>query len=309
MENLPNFIVIGAAKSGTTSLADYLKQHPDVYFSDYKEPNYFALVGESLNHPGPVSTQVQRYLFYRKSLTDYDAYVASYAGVTDEKAIGDASVRYLYYPRAAQRIREKIPDVRLVAILREPVSRLYSHYCMNIQYQIEPLEILPALDAEAERKAAGWGWDWHYAGVSQYSGQIKRYFELFDREQIKVFLYDDFVADPLGVYQAICRHIRVDDSFVPDMSKRGKVGSRPKNLALDRWLHWPNRSRSLLQRCVPYKYCGRFFSYLDRLNSQPIAKLDERLRKQIAPRFKDDIDELEALLGRKIPWGDGGALS
>ncbi len=302
MVHLPNFLIIGAAKSGTTSLASYLGQHPDVYVSPWKEPNYFALAGRQLPLPGPVPPEVMYKLHYFHSATELSQYEALFRGVEAERAIGEASVRYLYYPEAAPRIKELLPQVRLVAVLREPVSRLYSHYCMNVQHQLEPLSLLEALEAEPQRIAAGWGWDWHYVAVSSYANQVRRYFDLFDRQQIKIFLHDDFVARPLEVFQEICRHIGVDSSFTPDMSERGKVAQRPRVLSIDRWLHWPSRSRRVIERALPRRLWRPAFARLRQWNSRPAPRLDPKVRAELAPRFRDDIQQLEDLLGRRIPW-------
>ncbi|MEM9236955.1 MAG: sulfotransferase, partial [Verrucomicrobiota bacterium] len=243
---LPNFLIIGAAKSGTTSMHMYLGQHPEVFFPDYKEPNYFALAGESLPKPGPASPEVIQSLIYTRTITDEKQYESIFDKVATQSAVGEASVRYLYFPKAPERIHAKIPDVKMIAILRDPVARLYSHYCMNVQYQLEPLDLMEALEVEEIRREADWGWDWHYAAVGRYSEQLKRYYERFDPSQIKVFLHDDFVKDPLGTYKETCRFLGIDDSFDPNMSERGKVARRPRNKAIDRFIHWPNPMREKL---------------------------------------------------------------
>ena len=299
---LPNFLIIGAAKSGTTSLASYLAQHPEVYVSPWKEPNYFALAGRELPLPGPVPPRVMFNLHYFHTATTFEQYEALFRGVRAEKAVGEASVRYLYYPEAAPRIKALLPDVRLVAILREPVSRLYSHYCMNVQHQLEPLPLREALAAEPERIAAGWGWDWHYVAVSSYAAQIRRYLDLFDRSQLKILLHDDLVAQPQATFQAICRHLGINDRFEPDMSERGKVAHQPRLLAVDRWLHWPSRTRRALEKALPRRLWRPAFARLRRWNSLPAPPLDPGLRAELAPRFRDEVRELEELLGRSIPW-------
>lgn len=299
---LPNFLIVGAAKSGTTSLQAYLDQHPDVFFSPSKEPNYFALTGIPLPQPGPAAPDVLYHLLYRHSVTDYEAYVSLFDGVGSEWAVGEASVRYLYYPEAPGRIHALLPDARLVAVLREPVSRLYSHYCMNVQYQLEPLDLQAAIEAEPSRREAAWGWDWHYVAIGRYAEQLDRYFALFDREQIKVVLYDDFVARPLDVFREICRHIGVDDGFVPDMSERGKVAYRARNLTLDRWLHWPNPLRASLERHFPRRLVSGAIGRLERWNSAPVPRLDRGLRTDLSRLFHEDVGHLEELLGRRIPW-------
>lgn len=309
MKHLPNFMIIGAAKSGTTSLQAYLDQHPDVFFASCKEPNYFALAGKSVPHPGPAAPDVLYELIYRHCVLDHEAYVSLFDAVDDQRAIGEASVRYLYYPDAPARIREALPDVRLIAILREPVSRLYSHYCMNVQYQLEPLSLFDAIDAEESRRNANWGWDWHYVNVGRYGEQLGRYFETLDRRQLKVFLYDDFVERPLEVYNEVCRHIGVDDQFVPDMSERGKVAYRPNNLTLDRWLHWPNSVRARLQRHLPRRLVSGVISRLERWNRAPVPPLEPGVRRELSKLFRDDVERLEELLGRSIPWYSGVAVS
>jgi hypothetical protein len=299
----PNFLIIGAAKSATTSLADYLNQHPDIFLPPYnKEPNYFAFAGEALPPPGPASPDVLTALWYSLCITNYPEYLKLFEPARNEGAIGEASVRYLYFPEAPRRIKEKLPDVRLIAILREPVSRLYSHYCMNVQYQLEPLGLADAIVAESTRREAKWGWDWHYVNVGLYAQQLKRYFEFFPRDQIKIFLYDEFLEKPAAVFQEMCRYLGVDDQFVPDMSNRSKVAYRPKNLALDQWLHWPRSGRTGIGRVVPRRLPKGMLAWLERWNSAPVPKLDPGLRRDLSRLFYEDVRELEELLGRKIPW-------
>lgn len=301
MNRLPNFLIIGAAKCGTTSLFNYLDQHPEVFFPESKEPNYFALAGKTLPRPGPAPTEVLSEIIHPDSVTDFDLYSSLFDTVRDEKAVGEASVRYLYFPEAPGRIKERIPDVRMIAVLREPVSRLYSHYCMNAQFQLEPLSIEEAIEREDTRRKANWGWDWHYVNVSLYSEQVKRYYDIFDRDQVKVILYDDFRDRPLEVYQEVCRHIGVSDRFNPDMSKRSKVTYRPRNPKLERWLHWPNATRKSLEQSAP-RLMQRLVWELERWNSAPVPKLDPALREELQDLFRDDVEKLQDLLQRTIPW-------
>jgi hypothetical protein len=302
MAVLPNFLIIGAAKSGTTSLAEYLRQHPRVFISAYKEPNYFAMAGMQLPDGGPASPRVLYSLLHTHTITDYEKYLELFRPSEKYPARGEASVRYLYYEQAPIRIQQTIPDARLIAILREPVARLYSHYCMNRQFQLEPLSLEEAIAAEPKRRKQGWGWDWHYVSLGLYATQLRRYIDRFPREQLKVFFYDEFVAQSQAVFQEICRHIGVEDSFIPDMSSRGKVGRLPQNLLLDRWLHWPNPARETLERVLPRRLTGGIKRRLGEWNSSPPPKLDPRLRKDLSRLFRDEVEQLEELLGRKTPW-------
>jgi len=213
-------------------------------------------------------------------------------------------VRYLYFAGAAERIRATLPEARLIAILRDPVGRLYSHYNMNRQMSrqiaLEPLPLPEAIAAEPERIAAGWGWDWHYVGVGLYGRQLRRYYELFPREQILVLLYDDLVADPLGTFRAVCRHIGVDEGFKPDMGQRGMVSARARSAGLTRWL-WQQNKLGRLGRYVR-PVTQPVVRRLKAWNDAPVPALDPGLRQALIPRFQADLDELAGLIGREIPW-------
>ena len=299
---LPNFLIFGAAKSGTTSLQMYLKQHPEIFFPDIKEPNFYALKDYKLPRPGPAPEQILQELLYSRSVVEKTSYEALFENSGTAKAIGEASVRYLYFPEAAQGLYNDIPDVRLIALLREPVSRLYSHYCMNRQYQLEPLSLEDALEAEKERVDAGWGWDWHYTGLGQYGDQLSRFFQLFNPEQIKVFFHDEFKENPRRVIRECFEHLDVDTTFEPDISRKGKVAYRGRNQILDRWLHWPNASREMFEKVTPVKFSKEVTTKLRDWNSADIPPLSLEQRKTLKTYFADDLKILSDLLGREIPW-------
>ena len=119
---LPNFLIIGAAKAGTTALWHYLRQHPEIYMSPHKEPRFFALYGQPVNFKGPGDKT--RFKF----VTELQEYHQLFAGVQNEKAIGEASPWYLYVKSAAPAIKKMLPDVKLVVFLRDPVERASTNY-------------------------------------------------------------------------------------------------------------------------------------------------------------------------------------
>lgn len=294
--------MIGAAKSGTTSLMRYLAQHPDIFVPDNKEPNYFMLSDQHCHPKGPAPSHILRHMLYNWSCADLQQYQALFENAGAAKAIGEGSVRYLYFPQAPSLIRHMLPSVKLVVILRDPVARLFSHYNMNRQIQLEPLDLEAALDAEDARVKAGWGWDWHYQRVSQYGAQLRRWLDFFPNEQIQVHLYDDFVANPQKVFSAICKHINVDPNFRPDMRERGMVSTRPRNLWLDRKLNWPSRLRYKLLS-PPFRYVTKpVAAKLNRWNSRKAPTLDPTIKKELSTRFADDLALLSTLLQRELPW-------
>ncbi|MBD1390549.1 sulfotransferase [Neiella sp. HB171785] len=299
---IADFFIIGAAKCGTTSLQSYLGQHPDIAFSRYKEPNFYALEGASLPEPGPVSSERMFAQIYDHCITSFDDYQQQFVHCQNDKVIGDASVRHLYYPEAAKRIAKRVPNAKLVAVLREPVSRLYSHYCMNKQYDLEPLSLEEALAAEPERMAKGWGWDWHYANVGMYGAQLSTYLQHFEREQMMFVLYDDYLADQHKIISDICRFLDVDDRFEANTSSRGKVPYWPRHHSFDRWLHGKTPFRKALKRRPVGWLVEPGLNALDRMNRQAVPKLAESVAANISHHFKEDVMLLEEILGRKVPW-------
>ena len=300
---LPNFLIIGAAKSGTTSLANYLKQHPQVFIPPgNKEPNFFILEGLKLpSFAGPAEPKILYEKIYQYSVTDIDSYRSLFQEVSQEKAIGEASVPYLYFPQAAERIKKHIPDVRMIVVLRNPVDRLYSHYLMvREKYLLEPLRLAQAIAQEKERIRNNWGWDWHYVSMGMYYKQLKLYLDLFDREQIKIFLYEDFCLEPVKVVQEICRHISVDDRFIPDLSTRNKVSYASRSLMLNRLLNTPNRIRASLKRLLPKTAYKRFLSYGSSWNKVSIPPLAPDIRKRLKAVFREEIIKLQELIHRDL---------
>ena len=144
---LPNFFIIGAAKSGSTSLYHYVKQHPQIYMSPLKEPKFFALAGEKLDFPGPGDQEN-----VSRAITDIHSYRNLFQGRTTEIVIGEASVLYLYSRRAINHIWQSIPNAKLIAILRHPVDRAYSNFLSLRRPNHEPIaDFSQALQQEEAR--------------------------------------------------------------------------------------------------------------------------------------------------------------
>jgi hypothetical protein len=299
---LPNFLIVGAAKSGTTSLWTYLQQHPQIFMPSNKEPNFFALEGLKLPpFPGAADAKTLYEKIYKYSITDFESYQALFQEVSQEIAIGEASIPYLYFPEAAERIKQYIPQVKIIAILRNPIDRLYSHYLMiRDNYCLEPLSLAQALQQENERIRNNWGWDWHYVRLGLYHTQVKRYFDLFEPQQIKIYLYEDFCFNPVGVFQDICCHIGVDSSFIPDLSQRSKVSGRPRSQKLHRLLNQPNRIQKSLQRALPKTTYKRVVALGNHWNIIPTVPMASELRQALKDVFREDIVKLQTLIRRDL---------
>ena len=179
---LPNFLVIGAAKSGTTSLYHHLASHPAVFMSPVKETNFFALEGRDIP-PGQLSNPERGSSGLVHTLGEYETL---FEGVEGESAIGEASPWYLHSEQAPARIHHHIPACRLIAILRHPADRAYSAYLANRRDGIEPLNSFEgALEEQAERQRR-WNWGLEFLHGGYYHRHLSRYHELFPAEQIRV---------------------------------------------------------------------------------------------------------------------------
>ena len=162
---MPNFLVIGAAKCGTDSLCNYLNQHPEVYVSQDREPNFFVAEGRpEIPYRGPGDREALESL--NMWVHTLEQYQKLFAGVSTEKAIGEGTAWYIYLEDAPLRIKKHVPDVKLLAVLRNPIDRAYSAYTMLVRDGRETIEDFDkALDAESVRVLQGWEPIWYYTDI------------------------------------------------------------------------------------------------------------------------------------------------
>jgi hypothetical protein len=186
---LPTFFVIGAMRSGTTSLHSYLRSHPDIYLH-LKEPHFF-------------DGKFERGLDWYRNL---------FAEAADAKAVGESTPTYMYSDLALTRMREIVPEARLVAMLRNPVERAYSHYWMNRARDKENRSFETAVSTEIEGGAET---GTHYVDFGLYKQHLERVSSIFDRSALHVELLEDMQREPAAVYERICGFLGVDSSFLP----------------------------------------------------------------------------------------------
>jgi hypothetical protein len=293
--NMPNFLIIGAAKSGTTALYEYLKQHPQIYLSPVKEPEFFSFEGEQLNYGGPGVT------INASSITNLEAYQRLFQQASEQQmARGEASALSLYIPKAAGRIKHYVPNAKLIAILRNPVDRAYASFTHLIRDGREPItDFAQALAAEKQRIEQNWGFLWRYQDLGFYFRQLKPYFDTFDPAQIKVYLYDDFCSNPWEIMLDIFEFLEVDKSFIPDMSDKPNISGIPRNQALQVFLNQPNPIKTALKPLIPTKFYQKAINKIMKYNlSKP--SLEPKIREQLILVFKQDILQLQSLISRDL---------
>ena len=291
---MPNFLIIGAPKAGTSSLYNYLKEHPQIYMSPIKEPKFFALEGENVDFQGPQD-------YTKDYITDIETYCGLFNNLKQEIAIGEASPWYLHIPKSAECIQYWIPEVKLIAILRDPVERAYSQFLSLVQRNFEPLtDFAQALSVEPERIINNWSPRWHYKSRGFYYTQLKRYFDRFDRKQMKIYLYEDFRFDSCGVVQDIFHFLGVDDTFIPNISKKHNVTKLPRNKTLHKLFSQQNKIKSILAPFFSPKMRQHISSTLTDINTKPKPELQPEIRRKLIEEYQQDILKLQDLIQRDL---------
>jgi len=293
---MPNFLIIGFEKAGTTSVYHYLKQHPQVFVSPTKETNFFVHEGQNPE----ILPYLAKELPVVRSLADYRAL---FEAVAEQKAVGEASPLYLADPNAAESIRHYIPDVKLIALLRDPAERAYSAYWMRVRDGRETRSFEQAVEEEldgrlddsleVERR--------HYVRWGLYARHLKVYFSRFDRAQLAIYLFDDLQADPGSLMRELFRFLEVDDGFVPDTSVRYNASGAPGNRLLRPLLGKSAVTRTL--RCaLPGPLGRRAASIQERWRSRALAKppMPPTLRRRLVAGYRRDILELQGMLERDL---------
>ncbi|MGH3745117.1 MAG: sulfotransferase family protein [Mycobacteriales bacterium] len=212
---LPDLVVIGAPKAGTTSLAQWLAGHPDVRMSATKELEFFDLYAD------------RGLAWYREQLPPGGPGLV----------VGEATPTYLGHPSAPVRAAAALPEARFVAVLREPVSRAWSNYWFFCQLGVESRSWPRALRAERR----GRGVD--YLGRGRYAEQLARWDAAVGPERVLVVLFDDLVADPGGVFAQVCRFVGVRDDVAPPSTTSVNPTSQPRSRLLQRALYVSGASR------------------------------------------------------------------
>lgn len=294
---LPDFLVIGAPKGGTTSLYRYLATHPDVFMSPVKEPHYFISPERRPAYRGVAGNRFNSRVVWR-----FEEYQRLFDGRGGQRVAGEASPTYLYAEGAPEAIRERLPDVRMITILRQPADRAYSHFCHNRRIRREPLDDFEAaLEAEEQRIAEGWAPMVHYRARGRYAEQLARYLAVFPSDRILILFQDDLKRNAAGVLAQVCRFLGIDDGFEFATGVRHNVTSgMPRYPLVHQLFSSESGAVSLARRVLPEPFRRAMFEMLYLRNLEPIEPLRPALRSALTAEFHDDIRALERMTGRDL---------
>jgi hypothetical protein len=294
---LPNFVVVGAAKCGTTSLFHYLRQHPAIFLPTQKELHYFAYVQLSRNAGGPGGGRTLAF-----ACATREEYETHYRGAAGHQAIGEVSPSYFYFAEVSENIKAELGGPRIVILLRDPVEKAYSQYMHLVRDNLESLPFFEGLMAEPDRAASGWPAMWRYAESSLYSQRVRKYLEVFGAERVKIFLFEDLVRNPGRVLGTLYEFLSTGPGGEVDTSRVYNRTGPPRSRLLADLLARPNPVTAAARRWLPEDLRDRVKNAMLNLNTGRKDAIDDSSRAYLRAYFADDVQELERLLGRQLGW-------
>lgn len=268
---LPNFLIIGAQKSGTTTLRAALDAHPEAFCA--REIHFF-------------NQRYDRGLdWYRERFTAADGL----------PAIGEKCPNYLSHPAALDRLANDLPGVKLIAILRHPVDRAYSNYWHERRGRRETLSFAEAIDAEPERvRHSGVDGPFAYIARGRYLPQLQRVSRLVPRDRLLVLLFEDLRNDPKGTFGEVCRFLGIDGTVAPpELHMR----ANPYRTHRPEWL-WRFMMRKRLWRRLPRRMAKWLRARMEQ--EIPYEPMDPAVRRRLLDSFADDNAALATWLGRDL---------
>jgi sulfotransferase family protein len=292
----PNLFLVGAAKSGTTSLYRELARHPAIYMSPMKEPHFFSRIEPSSSWEA-----------FFPHVTDEDEYLALFKGATNEDLLGEGSTSYLWDRNAAERIKHAVPEAKILIMLRDPVDRAYSHYWNDVREGLEERSFVDALGEEQRSGPGGWGVSSLYIDCGRYADQVARYLDRFGAGVLVSFL-EDFVTSKVSITADIHSFLGVGPIPAGAALRRMNAISLPRN-RLGGALLASGRVRRLARATVPRRLRSRLRGTLLEDASPP--KMDPAAETLLREIYRPDVARLAELLGKSPPWGAlvaGGSL-
>ena len=302
LEGLPDFLVIGAGKSGTTSLDKYLNQHPQIFIPKKKEPNFFGY--ENMKEEDFDGDQ-EEIDHFRNSVTTLDRYLKMFENAKPDQLRGETSNTYMYHEQAPFRIKYYNPDMKLIAVLRQPAGRLYSRFMHLARENRTPTEEFAAC---LDRDSIWWRRN-DLIKEGFYFKNLSKFYELFPHENIRVYLYEDLQDKPLEVMKDIYGFLGVDTSFQPDTSIRYNESGLIKNKFLDKIYGQggilSKAAKAILPNSVLQRVSGNLLinKRLLEIRRKNLARpgMDPVIRKKLTHEvYGDDIRQLQNLIKRDL---------
>ena len=287
---MPNFFILGAAKAGTTTLYEILREHPNVFLSYVKEPQFFS--NDRL---------------YARGIENYLS--THFSGSEEFACRGEATPHYLCFDKVATRIASDIPrgNQRYIVILRDPVQRAWSLYWNMVSEGVEPLDFEQAIEGESARikdpeLCSAGSLRYRYISSGLYAQQLQSYLRYFDIRQFHFILFEELMTNPEETIGSVCRFLDLSYDVLPSLGKRSNSSNRPRSARLHRWVRQPNAIKNWLKPLLPERLRYRLTSGLIEMNRKSVKNppLDPDTERRLRIRFANDVILLQELIGRDL---------
>ncbi len=312
-QRVPDFFVVGHAKSGTSALYAMLKSHPQIYMSEVKEPSYFVPELRS-------ATRAKKYVQLPETLEEY---LSLFAAAKPGQRVGEATPSYLWSPTAAARIAEVQPDARIIAIFREPASFLRSLHLQFLKTDVETEADLRKAIALEPRRREGKSLPSNstrpmaliYSDHVRYAEQLRRFHAAFTPERVLVLIYEDFRADNESTVREVLRFLDVDDHApvesievnpaqhlrsprLHSMSRSLYLGRSPATRAL----------KTAIKTLTPSALRRNALAMEQRMQRAEPPPVDKELMRELRERYKSEVVAFSEYTGRDLVtrWGYDG---
>jgi len=282
LDKLPNFFIVGAPRSGTTSLYAYLSQITEIYMSPVKEPEFFSPNCSTNNGLIPIVNKKDYLVLFKK--------------VKDEHAIGEASTCYLEDPDSAKLIHKEVSDARIIILIRDPLDRAYSHYLIQLRNNIEKksfhesiINILKKYDPLTSN---------HYLHAGLYSEQILRYINTFGKKNVKIIIFEEFIQNESNTVREVLSFLGINYEFNFD-SDTHNTFNLPKGKLANKVLH-SKTIKKIVGKIIPTDSRQLLKEKLLLQTKKPLMKEEDK--KILKNFYKDDVKKLKNILERELPW-------
>jgi hypothetical protein len=302
-------LIVGAPKAGSTALHAALEQHPQLFLSTPKEPKYFLTGGHRpsrIHHRGPGDAHSAQEWIWRR-----EQYLRLFDPTPADVLTGESTPFYLWDRAAHGRIAAEVPNVKLIAVVRDPIDRAYSNWTHLRSNGLEPeADFGRACDLEDERASKGWAPFWRYVGLGRYGEQLASLLENFPREQVHVLRYRALIDEPARTLDQIAAFLGVQPGLADEIPP-SNTSAWAADTLVNSGLRHAVRAGAAVGGYLPPQVWRRverpLLAVLHRGNAHR-PSLDVDVRRQLVERYRPDVALLEELLGQSFQdWlGDSG---
>jgi hypothetical protein len=291
----PDFFIVGAAKSGTTSLYNYITQHPNIFMPVEKEPFFFGDWRPSA------------------SREDLERYLRLFEDVPTDTLVGEASSTYLYLESAAREIKHFQPYAKIIIVLRNPVDRAYSQYWHHVRQELVSSSFEEELEEEEKRLQEGWRGFYpgeeppsYYIKSGHYAEQVARFLKVFGSDSVRIYLFEDLVTDAEGVCRDVFSFLGVNPDQPVDVRRIYNVSGPVRNALLGRLITRRLRIKEVIKRVVPISWLRLVREWVLQRNVARVPEMRPETRRRLQELFREDVVYIQELTGRDLSHWLGG---